>query len=130
MVLKLHSAQTSILVMRVLIIKHEVEEMVLELNADNFEKETSEGWGLVDFWAPWCGPCKRMGPVFEELSEEYSGKVKFAKVNTEDNSDVAGEHDISGIPCLIMFKDGEEVDRFVGAFPKDSLKEKIDGAIK
>jgi len=85
---------------------------------------------LVDFWAPWCGPCQMMGPVFEELSDEYAEKLSFAKLNTEDHPDLASQFGIQGIPCLIFMKGGKEVGRIVGFAPKDALKARIDDALK
>ena len=69
---------------------------------------------LVDFWAPWCGPCKMLAPVVEKVAEAHSGRAKFVKLNTDDNPNVAGQYQVSGIPCLILFKDGKAVDRIVG----------------
>ncbi|MFC2134056.1 thioredoxin [Bacteroidota bacterium] len=102
---------------------------MLNLTKDNFEKEIKKGKIIVDFWAEWCGPCKMLGPVFEGLSEEMKG-IKFAKVNVDENEDVSGKYGIRGIPCMICFKDGKEVDRIVGALPKDALKAKIEGIFK
>ena len=104
---------------------------MLELKKDNFETEVkkSDIPVIVDFWASWCGPCMNFAPVFEETSKEYSGKLKFAKVNVEENQDLAGEFNVRGIPCLIIFNKGEEVERLVGSMEKDSLKEKIDGIL-
>ena len=73
---------------------------------------------LVDFWAPWCGPCQRVGPILEELAAEAEGRLRVAKVNTEENPIQAGEYGVRGIPTLILFKNGYEVDRVVGALPK------------
>ena len=73
---------------------------------------------LVDFWAPWCGPCQRVGPILEELADEAGGRLRVAKVNTEENPVQAGEYGVRGIPTMILFKNGNELDRVVGALPK------------
>ena len=105
---------------------------MLELNGENFEQEVvkSEMPVIVDFWASWCGPCKMLTPVFEEVSKDYEGKLKFAKVSTEEFPNVAQQNNITGIPCLIIFKDGKEVDRIVGFNPAPALKQKIDAILK
>lgn len=76
---------------------------------------------LVDFWAPWCGPCRMVAPVVEEISEQYDGKVKVVKVNTDDNPSVASQYGIRSIPTLMIFKGGQRVDMVVGAVPKTTL---------
>jgi thioredoxin 1 len=84
---------------------------------------------LVDFWAPWCGPCRMVAPVVEELAKEYEGKVSFVKVNVDNNQKVAGQYGVMSIPTLILFKDGKPVANVVGFRPKDELKKSLDKAL-
>ena len=81
---------------------------------------------LVDFWAAWCGPCRTVGPIVEELADEYKGKVKVAKLDVDSNKEVASKYGVRGIPTLMLFKDGQVVDQIVGAVPKSRIKELLD----
>jgi thioredoxin 1 len=81
---------------------------------------------LVDFWAAWCGPCRTVGPIVEELADEYKGKVKVAKLDVDNNKQVASKYGVRGIPTLMLFKDGQVVDQIVGAVPKSRIKELLD----
>ena len=81
---------------------------------------------VVDFWAPWCGPCRMVAPVIERLSAEMDGKIRFAKVNVDDNPQYAAQFGVQGIPTLLLIKDGEVVDRVVGALPEQALRAKIE----
>jgi thioredoxin 1 len=84
---------------------------------------------LVDFWAPWCGPCRMVAPIVEELAEEYDGQVKFVKLNTDENPQVAGKYGIRSIPTLLVFKGGEPVSQIVGFRPKSDLAKRLDEAL-
>ncbi len=100
---------------------------VIEGNDNNFEQEVlkSELPVLVDFWAPWCGPCRMVGPVVEQLAEQYAGKLKVVKINTDDNQAVSMKYGIRSIPTLGIFKGGNIVDGVVGAVPKQQLESKL-----
>jgi thioredoxin 1 len=95
----------------------------------NFKDETKEGVVLVDFFATWCGPCKMLAPVIEELAGEYEGKVKIGKLDVDENPETAGQFGVQSIPTIIIFKDGQEVDKMLGFQSKEALKEHIDKAL-
>lgn len=80
---------------------------------------------VIDCWAPWCGPCRMVGPVIDELAKEMQGKIVFGKLNVDENPQTSQKHQIMSIPTLLIFKDGNLVDKFIGAMPKDSLKQKL-----
>jgi thioredoxin 1 len=81
---------------------------------------------LVDFWAPWCGPCKMLSPVVEKVAGQFGSQVSFVKLNTDENPQLAGQYHISGIPCLILFKGGQAVDRIIGFVPEAQIRSMLD----
>lgn len=102
--------------------------MAEALNSSNFDSFVGKGTVLVDFWATWCGPCRMLAPVFEELSKEVKG-VKFGKVEITENEELAQKYGVMSIPTLIIFKDGKEVERRMGALPKDMLKKWVESKL-
>lgn len=100
-----------------------------DLGAATFDASVAAGVTLVDFWASWCGPCRMMGPVLDQLAAEYDGKASVAKVNVDNEGDLAQKFGISSIPALIVFKDGAEVKRFVGVTAKTELAKSLDAAL-
>jgi thioredoxin 1 len=104
---------------------------VIDLNANNWEQEVmqSELPVLVDFWAPWCGPCKMVGPVVETLAAENAGKISVGKLNVDENKSIAVQYGVRGIPTLAFFKSGSEVKRIVGAQGKEQLQKAINEVI-
>jgi len=102
--------------------------MSLEFTDKNFDQEVikSDKTVLVDFWAPWCGPCQMMGPIIDELAKEMDGKVKIGKVNVDENPDSSSKFEVMSIPALKIFKDGKVVKELVGAQSKEALKEELE----
>lgn len=105
---------------------------VIEIKDEQFEQEVinSPVPVLVDFWATWCGPCRKLGPVIEEIAKDYDDKVKFVKVNVENCINIAKEYSISGLPSLLVFKQGEAVERMTGLMPKSTIISNLENIFK
>lgn len=100
--------------------------MALEFTTDNFDEHiNSDKVTVVDFWAQWCGPCKMVGPVIEDLANDYDGKAHIGKVNIDEQGDIAAQYGIRNIPTILFIKNGEVVDKQVGAVPKSTLEDKL-----
>lgn len=106
-------------------------EIVVQISTENFSQEVLDSQlpVLVDCWAPWCMPCLTIGPIIEELANQYESKVKFCKVNVDDNPDIAGHYGIMGIPTLLIFKNGELIDQIVGVAPKQQIRTTLDNIL-
>lgn len=106
--------------------------MALELTDANFQEEVADynGVAVVDFWAIWCGPCKMISPIIEEMAEKYEGKVKVGKMDVDHNDETAFKYSIRSIPTVLFFKNGEVVDRHVGTAPKSQFFEKVDALLQ
>ena len=104
---------------------------IVHLTSGNFQ---AEGWDskrpvLGDFWADWCGPCRQIAPVIDEIAKEYEGRMKVGKVNVDQEQDLAVRYGVMSIPTLVLFQNGQAVERLVGAMPKDALKRKLEGLL-
>lgn len=105
------------------------EKKVTNLNDADFDAATSEGITLVDCWAPWCGPCRMQGSILEDVAVAISGRVKIAKLNIDEAAGVAERFGVQAIPTLLLFKDGKEVQRFIGVQPKETLIDAISSTL-
>ena len=105
--------------------------MVIEISDKDFEQQVlkSSLSVVVDFWAPWCGPCRMIGPIVEKLSEEFKGKLKFCKVNVDENQQLASKYKVMSIPMLIFFKNGQSIEQSMGAVPEKTLRSKVQGLL-
>ena len=101
----------------------------IELTNDNFDATVNEGVSLVDFWAPWCGPCRMIAPVIDELAGDFEGKANICKVNTDEQQDLATKYGVRSIPTILFMKNGEIVDQLVGASSKQALTDKLNSII-
>ena len=108
-----------------------MSEKIINVDQDSFQKTVldSQKPVLVDFWAPWCGPCRAVAPVIEELTKDYEGKIEFTKVNVDEAPFVASKYGVMSIPTIIVFKDGKPLNQVIGYQPKDQLKKLLDGAL-
>lgn len=102
--------------------------MPIDVNNDNLNQEVLNERGLVvvDFWATWCGPCRKLTPIIEEIEKHFESKVKFVKINADKNVEIIQKFSVSGLPCLLVFKDGEPIERMAGLIPKSSIINNIE----
>jgi len=112
--------------------EEKVAEGVVEINGDNFEDEVLKCSSpvVVDFWAPWCGPCRMIAPITEKLAQEYAGRLKFCKLNVDENPQMASKYQVMSIPQILFFKDGEVVDEITGAVPESALRSKVEALLQ
>ena len=101
----------------------------IELTSENFESTVNEGVSLVDFWAPWCGPCRMIAPVIEELAAEFDGKASICKVNTDEQQELASKFGVRSIPTILFMKNGQVVDTMIGAASKQAFADKLNGLL-
>jgi thioredoxin 1 len=112
-------------------VKEEPMSQAVAVTDTSFQSDVLDGAGpvVVDFWAEWCGPCKLIGPVLDELAGEYSGRVKVTKLNIDENPSTSVKYGVRSIPTLLFFKGGEVIDRLIGVVPKTELKKRFDAAL-
>ncbi len=101
----------------------------IELNEENFESVVNKGVSLVDFWAPWCGPCRMIAPIIDELASDFDGKANICKVNSDEETNLGAKFGIRSIPTILFMKDGEVVDTLIGAAPKQLFADKINSLL-
>jgi thioredoxin 1 len=106
-----------------------MSDLVAHITDSEFPATVAKGVTLVDFWAPWCGPCKQIAPALDEIAGELQGRARIVKINVDDNPEVAGSYGIMSIPTLILFKDGNPVNKIVGGQPKAQMKAFIEAAL-
>ncbi|MBP1773050.1 MAG: thioredoxin [Holophagaceae bacterium] len=106
-----------------------MSDLIQNLTDKTFSEAVARGITVVDFWAPWCAPCRELAPVTEALAGEFKGKATFAKLNVDDFTPLSEEYDVLSMPTLVVFKDGQPVDRIVGALPIDQLRARIEQSI-
>jgi thioredoxin 1 len=109
--------------------KEKIMSKYIELTEENFEATVNNGVSLVDFWAPWCGPCRMIAPVIDELAGEFDGKANICKVNTDEQQDLAVKYGVRSVPTILFMKDGEIVDQVIGAQSKQALADKINAQL-
>lgn len=101
----------------------------IELTQENFDSTIADGVVMVDFWAPWCGPCRMIAPVIDKLAQDYEGKAKICKVNTDEQQELAQKFGIRSIPNILFYKDGQKVDEIIGAASEQDFKAKLDSLL-
>ena len=106
------------------------KDKVTELSKSGFESFTKDGNVLIDFFAEWCMPCLMMGPLIDELSDKFKGKIKFAKINIDDNPELASKFNVSSIPNFVLFKNGKKIEQFVGSMSTEEFEERLHKFIK